>query len=101
METNLGKFTIELKAPPYEAIKPIDRVIFYDPRKEPTQQEIFDNLKAQYDKTHARNEYERYVNEVITREIERIKRELGKEIGEEVKKEAVTNLDKAIKQVLK
>lgn len=100
MEAKLGKFTIELKAPTYEAIRPTDDMILYRGRTEPTQQEIYDHLKARYDKIHARNEYERYVDDVITRGIERIKKELGKEIGEEVKKEAVANLDKVIKEVL-
>lgn len=101
MEANLGKFTIELKAPTYEAIRPTDDMILYRRRTEPTQQEIYDHLKARYDKIHARNEYERYVNDVITRGIERIKKELGKEIGEEVKKEAVANLDKVVKEILR
>ena len=100
MEANLGRFTIALKAPQYEAIRPLDR-IFYVKGKEPTQEELYNNIKARYDRIYARNEYERYVNDVITRAIERIKKELGKEIGEEVKKEAVANLDKVVKQVLK
>ena len=100
MQANLGKFTIELKAPNYEAIRPLDRVLFVR-GKEPTQEELYDNLKAHYDRIYERNEYERYVDDVITRAIERIKIELGKEIGEEVKKEAVANLDKVVKQVLK
>lgn len=100
MQANLGKFTIELKAPNYEAIRPLDRVLFVRGKK-PTQEELYDNLKAHYDRIYERNEYERYVDDVITRAIERIKKELGKEIGEEVKKEAVANLDKVVKQVLK
>ena len=100
MQANLGKFTIELKAPNYEAIRPLDRVLFVR-GKEPTQEELYDNLKAHYDRIYERNEYERYVDDVITRAIERIKKELGKEIGEEFKKEAVANLDKVVKQTLK
>ena len=68
MQANLGKFTIELKAPNYEAIRPLDRVLFVR-GKEPTQEELYDNLKAHYDRIYERNEYERYVDDVITRAI--------------------------------
>lgn len=100
MEANLGRFTIELTAPPYEAIKPQEPMT-YVRRDKPTQQEMYASMMRQYIKREAKRQYERYVNDVITRAIQRIKKELGKEIGEEVKKEAVANLDKVVKATLK